>query len=222
MPNGNLEKWLHPKSNSETLTLAQMICIASDVASALEYLHDGCGNPIIHCDVKPSNILLDHAMTAHVSDLGIAEFFVHATEKSKNSTSLSGLRGSIGYIAPEYGMGGRASTAGDVYSFGVLLLEMLTGKRPTDEIFKEGLSLPSFVNEAFPERIMEIVYSAILRQESEVESEQPADHRNIRCMIQLIKVALLCTVELPKHRIKMRQVAAEIAYIWEVFSNDPW
>ncbi|KAJ4769963.1 Protein kinase family protein [Rhynchospora pubera] len=218
MPNGNLEKWLHPKSTSETLTLAQRICIASDVASSLEYLHDGCGNSIVHCDVKPSNILLDHAMTAHVTDFGIAEFLVCTTEKSKNSSSLSGLRGSIGYIAPEYGMGGRASTAGDVYSFGVLLLEMLTGKRPTDEIFKEGLSLPSFVNEAFPERIMEIVDSAILGQESEVESE-PSDHRNIRSVIQLIKVALLCTVELPKHRIKMRQVASEIAYIWQVFSN---
>ncbi|KAF3333350.1 LRR receptor-like serine/threonine-protein kinase [Carex littledalei] len=138
--------------------------------------------------------------------------------KTKNSSSLSELRGSIGYIAPEYGMGGKASTAGDVYSFGVLLLEMLTGKRPTDETFKEGLSLPSFVNAAFPERIVEIVDSAILEQKSDVQSELP-DQRTIRCVIQLIKVALLCTAQLPKHRIKMQQVAAEVASIWQLFSN---
>ncbi|KAJ1691040.1 hypothetical protein LUZ63_015195 [Rhynchospora breviuscula] len=218
MPNGSLEEWLHPKSTGKALSLTQRISIASDVASALEYLHEECGHPIVHCDVKPSNILLDHAMTAHVSDFGIAEFLIRVTPKSKNSSSLSGLRGSIGYIAPEYGMGGKASTAGDVYSFGVLLLEMLTGKKPTDDIFKEGLSLPSFANEAFPERIIEIVDSAILRKEIDIESELP-DQRTLKCLIQLIKVALLCTVELPKHRIKMRQVAAEIASIWQVFSN---
>ena len=123
-----------------------------------------------------------------------------------------------GETTVEYGMGGKASTAGDVYSFGVLLLEMLTGKRPTDETFNEGLSLPSFVNEAFPERIIEIVDSAILRQMSDVESNLP-DQRTIRCVIQLIKVALSCTAQLPIHRIKMQQVAAEISSIWQVFSN---
>lgn len=118
----------------------------------------------------------------------------------------------------EYGMGGKPSTAGDVYSFGVILLEMLIGKRPTDDIFKEGLSLPSFVNEAFPDRIIEIVDSAILRRDGDVESEL-LDQRTTECVLQLIKVALLCTAQLPKQRIKMQHVVAEIASIWQAFSN---
>jgi serine/threonine protein kinase len=115
-------------------------------------------------------------------------------------------------------MGGKASTAGDVYSFGILLLEMLTGKRPTDDIFKEGFNLPSFVNEAFPDRINEIVDSAIWQQMNDVESEVP-DQRTTECVLQLIKVALLCTEQLPKYRIKMRQVVADIVSIWQGFSN---
>ncbi|CAL5363838.1 unnamed protein product [Camellia sinensis] len=64
---------------------------------------------------------------------------------SANETSSVGVRGTIGYTAPEYGMGSEVSAYGDIYSFGILLLEMLTGKRPTDEMFKDGLSLHSFV-----------------------------------------------------------------------------
>jgi tRNA A-37 threonylcarbamoyl transferase component Bud32 len=80
MPSGNLDMWLHSKcqgySQRKILTLSQRISIALDVASALDYLHNQCASPLIHCDLKPSNILLDLDMVAYVSDFGIARFCI--------------------------------------------------------------------------------------------------------------------------------------------------
>jgi len=83
------------------LSLSSRITIATDIASALDYLHNRCLHPVIHCDLKPSNILLDDVMGARLADFGLAKFlrtFDHSYHQS--STSLLGPRGSIGYIAP--------------------------------------------------------------------------------------------------------------------------
>ncbi|CAK9173462.1 unnamed protein product [Ilex paraguariensis] len=106
MSNGSLDTWLHPSSSEEqqdtrNLSLTQRLSIAIDVASALEYLHHHCGTPIIHCDLKPSNILLDNELCAHVGDFGLAKFLLDAKGKSNNANSSSiGIRGTIGYVAP--------------------------------------------------------------------------------------------------------------------------
>jgi hypothetical protein len=105
MPNGSLDMWLHPKAygynNIKVLTLAQRISIAQHVAFALDYLHNQCVCPLVHCDLKPQNVLLDHDMIAHVSDFGLARFLCNDPSFATNSsTSLCGLKGSIGYIAP--------------------------------------------------------------------------------------------------------------------------
>lgn len=146
MPNGSLESWMHARVQHEhqtqKLSARQRLDIATYVASGLDYLHHHCEAPIIHCDLKPSNVLLDENFTAHLGDFGLAKLLPEAT--TNFTTSSATIKGSIGYIPPEYGMGGEASTFGDVHSFGIILLEMVTGKRPTDDMFKDGLDLHGF------------------------------------------------------------------------------
>lgn len=141
MPNGSLEKWLHPRSDekfSKKLNLIQRLNIAIDVAAALDYLHNHCEIPIIHCDLKPSNILLDDSMTARVGDFGLSKFLPKSiNESSRDPSSTLAIKVSIGYIAPEHGMGGKVSVQSDVYSYGILMLELFIGKRPTDDMFKD-------------------------------------------------------------------------------------
>ena len=100
MSNGNLDKWLYPEDVEcgSTLTLTQRLNIAINVASALDYLHHDCDPPVVHCDLKPRNVLLDEDMIVQVGDFGLARFLSH--DSSQNGSSTIGLNGSIGYIAP--------------------------------------------------------------------------------------------------------------------------
>ncbi|RZR72676.1 hypothetical protein BHM03_00015744 [Ensete ventricosum] len=121
MPNGSLESWLHPdtdrKMYSERLSLLQRLDIAIDVAAAVSYLHDHCETPIIHCDLKPSNVLLDGNMTARVGDFGLARFLSDGTDRYLSSSVA--MKGSIGYMAPGFDSCGclqlRSAAAGAVH-----------------------------------------------------------------------------------------------------------
>ncbi|XP_058217486.1 probable LRR receptor-like serine/threonine-protein kinase At3g47570 [Rhododendron vialii] len=112
MVNGGLEEWLHPNEKeddahdkySQSLNLLRRLNIAFDIASALLYLHHHCSEPIVHYDLKPSNVLLDDDMVGHVGDFGLARFLVDTTRiSSTNPSSSIGLRGSSGYAAPAVG-----------------------------------------------------------------------------------------------------------------------
>ncbi|KAK3432714.1 hypothetical protein EUGRSUZ_D00239, partial [Eucalyptus grandis] len=172
MEKGSLERWLHPNPTpspwnepTSKLNFFQRINVAIGVASALDYLHYQCHIPIIHCDLKPSNILLDADMVAHVGDFGLAKFLLGSSSDTvANQMSSMGIRGTIGYAPPEYAMGCEVSREGDVYSYGILLLEMFTSLSPTNDIFKDDLTLHSFVAEALPGQVLEITDHILLQE----------------------------------------------------------
>ncbi|KAH9707064.1 putative LRR receptor-like serine/threonine-protein kinase [Citrus sinensis] len=219
MVNGSLEEWLHPNREApRNLNLLQRLSIAVDLASALDYLHHFCETPIVHCDLKPSNVLLDGELTAHVGDFGLAKFLPDATNNlSSDQPSSIGVKGTVGYAAPEYGMGSEVSTSGDVYSFGILLLEMFTGKRPTNEMFTGNLTLHNFVKEALPERLAEIVDPVLLVEKEEGETSKANAHKQWtrsfsvkECLVSVLAIGVTCSSELPRERMSMEEVAAHL------------
>ncbi|KAM0923181.1 hypothetical protein ACQ4PT_005737 [Festuca glaucescens] len=218
MPNGDLENWLNPKVHEHgernMLALIQRINIGLDVAFALDYLHNQCACPLIHCDLKPSNILLDLDMVAYVTDFGLARFlFTTPNTHQDSSTSLACLKGSIGYIPPEYGLSEEISTKGDVYSFGVLLLQMITGCSPTDERLNDGISLHEFVDRALTKNILEVVDPTMLRDDSNAIDIMK------NCVIPLFRIGLSCSMTSPRERPDMGQVSTEILRIKHMASD---
>ncbi|XP_020540234.1 probable LRR receptor-like serine/threonine-protein kinase At3g47570 isoform X2 [Jatropha curcas] len=226
MSNGSLDDWLHPILGPDevprTLNVLQRLNIAIDVACALEYLHLHCGAPIVHCDLKPNNILLDEEMTAHVSDFGLAKFLADDRLDSANQFSSLGLRGTIGYCPPEYGVAGEVSTSGDIFSFGILLLEMFTGKRPTDDMFKENLSLHNFVKEALLEHVAgQVIDLNLLHVQLNVDvissNNQNFSTRGnnilIECLVSILEIGVSCSVEFPQERMNIGDVVAQLSSV---------
>uniref|UniRef100_A0A453T1J3 Receptor kinase-like protein Xa21 n=1 Tax=Aegilops tauschii subsp. strangulata TaxID=200361 RepID=A0A453T1J3_AEGTS len=216
MPNGSLDRWLHQDVHAtqqlQGLTLMQRLNIVVDVADALDYLHN-CEPPIVHCDLKPSNILLDSDLLARIGDFGLAKILLDpAAEQQINSKSSVGIRGTIGYLAPEYGEGGQVSTSGDVYSFGSVILELFTGMAPTHNMFKDGLTLQKYAKNAFPDMLMKIVDPALLSfEEAYVRSLQGGSYKMedvCNTMFSIMEIAISCCKQASSERMCMRDAAA--------------
>ncbi|KAI7737335.1 hypothetical protein M8C21_028798 [Ambrosia artemisiifolia] len=211
MPNGSLHDWLHSSETGMRLNLLQRINILVDVASALDYLHNHCSIKIVHGDLKPSNILLDNDMVAHVGDFGVARFFGIDSDQN-NST---GTVGTTGYAPPEYGLGSEMTSSGDIYSFGILLLEVMTGKKPTDDIFIEGLSLHKFASMALHNGVSNVIDGdAILMQSSEANVEDIEE-----CLASIVKIGVSCSMDFPPLRLKIKIVVHELKHILNVLQN---
>ncbi|CAL5066254.1 unnamed protein product [Urochloa decumbens] len=222
MPNGSLDVWLHPKlhkfTTSNTLSLGQRLDIAADIIAAVEYLHNSCQPPVIHCDLKPSNILLAEDMSARVGDFGISKLLPeNASKRMQNSyrSSTTGIRGSIGYVAPEYGEGSAISTSGDIYSLGILLLEIFTGRSPIDDIFRDSPGLHKFIADALPDRALEIVDSTIwLHKESKDDITESGVQE---CLISVFRLGLSCSKQQPRERPSITDVALEMHAIRDAY-----
>ncbi|CAM8917211.1 unnamed protein product [Rhodiola kirilowii] len=125
MPGGNLKRQLSGDSKGVVLSWNDRIEIAVHAAQGLYYLHNSCVPPIIHCDLKTSNILLDEKKLAKLADFGLSEAFKH--EDATHVTATNGA-GTPGYIDPVHEETPKFSRRSDMYSFGVVLLELITGK----------------------------------------------------------------------------------------------
>ncbi|XP_050106544.1 probable LRR receptor-like serine/threonine-protein kinase At3g47570 isoform X2 [Malus sylvestris] len=200
MPNGSLEKWLYSQNSS--FDILKRLNIMVDVALALEYLHHGYSVPIVHCDLKPSNILLDDDMVAHVADFGIAKLLGLGDSMTRTMTLAT-----VGYMAPEYGMDGIVSTQGDVYSFGIVVMETFTKMKPTNEMFVEEMNLKQWVaNSLLSEAIAEVVDANLL-----VAKEEDHDYvTKIDCLSSIMRLALACCAEPLDERINMQEVVATL------------
>nr|CAD1841160.1 unnamed protein product [Ananas comosus var. bracteatus] len=126
--NGSLDSHLFSKTNSDTfLDWNQRYRIAIGIARGLAYLHEKCKDFIIHCDIKPENILLDEKFCPRIADFGMAKLFTR-----DGSRVLTTMRGTIGYLAPEWISGLAITHKADVYSFGMMLFEIISGRRNTE------------------------------------------------------------------------------------------
>ncbi|PIA37063.1 hypothetical protein AQUCO_03100075v1 [Aquilegia coerulea] len=200
MPKGSLEDWLY--SHNDCLDLLQRVSAVLDVAMALDYLHNYYSEPVVHCDLKPSNILFDEDMVAHVGDFGIAKILA----ENKYATQTKTL-GTIGYIAPEYGSEGRVSTSSDVYSYGIVLMETFTRKRPTDDMFTEDWSLRQWLNTSNSDQLMEVIDTKLLNNEDKWTTEKQHG------LLSIIGLAFECTRDLPGERINMNEVVVRLVKI---------
>lgn len=133
VPNGTLFEHIHKSTKEFLLTWEMRVRIASEIASTIGYLHSDCPTPILHRDIKSSNILLDDKYIAKVSDFGISRAI------SIDQTHLTTrVQGTFGYLDPEYFRLSQFSEKSDVYSFGVILVELLTGQKPIRAPSSEG------------------------------------------------------------------------------------
>ncbi|MBA0710874.1 hypothetical protein Golax_010129 [Gossypium laxum] len=188
--NGSLWDRLHT-SNKMELDWDTRYEIAVGAAKGLDYLHHGCERPVIHRDVKSSNILLDEFMKPRIADFGLAK--IVQSNGAEDSTHV--IAGTYGYIAPEYGYTYKVNEKSDVYSFGVVLMELVSGKRPIEAEFGDNKDIVSWVCSKINNK--ESVLSMVDPRIPEVLKEDA---------IKVLRVAILCTTRLPAIRPTMRTV----------------
>lgn len=190
MSKGSLASHLYSEEN-KALSWDLRVHIALDVARGLEYLHDGAVPPVIHRDIKSSNILLDHFMRARVSDFGLS--------REEMVDKHAAIRGTFGYLDPEYISSGTFTKKSDVYSFGVLLFELIAGRNP-----QQGL--------------MEYVELAAMSTEGKAGWEEIADARlegkfDVQELNEVAALAYKCVNRAPRKRPSMRDIVQVLTRI---------
>ncbi|TKW38436.1 hypothetical protein SEVIR_1G114100v4 [Setaria viridis] len=196
MPNGSLWEALHgPPEKRALADWVSRYDVAAGVAQGLAYLHHDCHPPVIHRDIKSNNILLDANMEARIADFGLARALARTNE------SVSVVAGSYGYIAPEYGYTLKVDQKSDIYSYGVVLMELITGRRAVEAEFGEGQDIVGWVREKIRSNTVEEHLDANVGGRCAHVREE---------MLLVLRIAVLCTARAPRDRPSMRDVITMI------------
>ncbi|XP_042373443.1 receptor-like protein kinase HSL1 [Zingiber officinale] len=196
MENGSLDRWLHRKPSSPAagggLDWPTRLEIAIGAARGLCYMHHDCSPPIIHRDVKSSNILLDSEFNARVADFGLARMMAKAGEQGL----VSAIAGTFGYMAPECGHSSRIDEKVDIYSFGVILLELTTGREAQDGGGDEQCNLAEWA------------WRRLLRGDCLRDALDPRikESPSVEDMTMVLQLGIMCTTRLPSRRPSMNEV----------------
>ncbi|OAY82161.1 Receptor protein kinase CLAVATA1 [Ananas comosus] len=194
MENGSLDRWLHGRGTVAAsrvwLDWPTRLRIALGAAQGLCYMHHECSTPIVHRDVKSSNVLLDSEFKARIADFGLARMLVRAGEPD----SVSALAGSFGYMAPECAYTRKVNEKVDVYSFGVVLLELTTGREASDGGDRGSLAEWAWQHLQEGNKIADAVDRRICEPSYQCEVEA------------VFKLGIICTGTLPSTRPTMKEV----------------
>ncbi|KAF8080165.1 hypothetical protein N665_0970s0001 [Sinapis alba] len=196
VPNDTLHYHLHAPGRP-VMTWETRVKVAAGAARGIAYLHEDCHPRIIHRDIKSSNILLDNSFEALVADFGLAKI---AQELDLNTHVSTRVMGTFGYMAPEYATSGKLSEKADVYSYGVILLELITGRKPVD--MSQPLGDESLVEWAKP-----LLSQAIENEEfGELVDPRLGDNFIAGEMFRMVEAAAACVRHSAAKRPKMSQV----------------
>ncbi|PIN14915.1 Serine/threonine protein kinase [Handroanthus impetiginosus] len=193
LPNKSLDRFIFDSSKGKALNWEKRFEIIIGTAEGLVYLHENTKTRIIHRDIKASNILLDSRLRAKIADFGLARSFQE--DKSHISTAIAGT---LGYMAPEYLAHGQLTEKADVYSFGVLLLEIVTGRQNNrSKISDYTDSLVTITWKKFQQRTIDELFDPNLM----LHNYNNIDIKNE--ILRVVHVGLLCTQEIPSLRPSM-------------------
>ncbi|XP_061998698.1 probable receptor-like protein kinase At5g18500 isoform X2 [Rosa rugosa] len=198
--NGSLDQHLSTH-NTRPLSWDKKIKIATGAAKGLKYLHE---NNIIHRDVRPNNVLVSHDYESLLGDFGLART---QHEDSDRSTDTTRVVGTLGYLAPEYAESGKVSTKTDVYAFGVILLQLITGMRPTDKKLG-GKSLVGWARPLLKER-----------NYPDLIDPRNVDAHDVHQLYWMVRVAEKCLTRDPYKRLTMDKVVYALDYLNEANQN---
>uniref|UniRef100_A0A7N2LDE6 Receptor-like serine/threonine-protein kinase n=1 Tax=Quercus lobata TaxID=97700 RepID=A0A7N2LDE6_QUELO len=202
MNNGSLATFLFGISRPHW---DQRVQIAFGISRGLMYLHEECSTQIIHCDIKPQNILLDECFTPRIADFGLAKLLL----AEQTRAARTGIRGTIGYFAPEWFRKGSISVKVDVYSFGVMLLEIICCKSSVTFALGEEEALIDWAYECYKNK----------RLEKLIENDEEAKH-DMKRLERLVIVAIWCIHEDPSQRPSMIKVTQMLEGVIEVSVKD--